>query len=85
MHQVFPDGTSSSQETEGQCPVRTILVRGDQGENELLSLRDLSVLEPGARVFREMSTTIASLHPSFPKDCWYLPGMNRHWSNNLDK
>ncbi len=84
--QVFPDGTRSSAEAAGRCSVRSILVRSDQGGNEVLRSSDLLKLEPGAPVYEGLLPRIAGPLPlPFPKDCWYLPGLNRHWSNNLDE
>ena len=85
--QVFPDGTKSHQAEVGQCPVRRIVLKGDQGGKEVLHAKSLRTLEPGQPIFEDSnsmpSVITGPLHPAFPKDCWYLASQNQHWSNNL--
>ncbi len=85
-----PHQDQTSPET---CSVVSIVLRGDDGELEIMGpdrlLRPLqpgrSLLEGGETVKRGLSATLAEpLHPSFPDDCWYLPGQTKHWSNDLD-
>ncbi|GAX73240.1 hypothetical protein CEUSTIGMA_g694.t1 [Chlamydomonas eustigma] len=84
LQKVFPDGTKSSADSDMKCPVKSIYIHGDQGNDEIIRSGELQRLEPGAAVYEGFPSTFHSLHPAFPKDCWYQPGINKHWSNNLD-
>ncbi len=70
----------------GPCPVHSISIHADDGSSEELDAPGcLQWLQPGRPVFDSGPSMFAEpLHPSFPNDCWYLPGMLRHWSNDLD-
>ena len=70
----------------GPCPIRSITLHVDGGGREDLDVpASLVWLQPGQRLFDSGPALLSTpLHPSFPSDCWCLPGLTRHWSNDLD-
>ncbi|GFH10971.1 uncharacterized protein HaLaN_06385 [Haematococcus lacustris] len=86
IRKVFPHKRQKQAEAgEEQCSAQFLILKHDSGlADTVLEGHEMQLLAPGAFLFANMPTLVDSIPPAFPNNCFFMPGRNQDWSNNLE-